>query len=108
MDNNYAIAHMIGQLEQVEKSASANDVAVWMGVSKTTAIARLKWMATVGLVNITIKPHRTNAVKMEISLTEKSRTRYKNGGLLRYYNDWIAKRNHVERIRVGSTKAMFV
>jgi len=107
-DNHFAIVHMVGQLEQVGKSATALDVSLWMGVSKTTAIARIKWMGTVGLIDVQIKPYRKNAVKIELSLSEKSKRNYALGTYKRYYDEWVSKKYHVERTNIGSIKAMFV
>lgn len=87
----HAIAHLIGEYERLEnKPVDTVKIAVWLGVSKPTAIKYLNLLQSYGYIRLVSRKWRKNAYAYAWILTEKSRNAYTSGAYESHYRFYHA------------------
>lgn len=108
-ENAYATIQMIGQLTlDLDMKATTMRIAAFMGVSRVTAIARLREWECMGYVKCNVTEHRKGVPAFDWCLTEHAVHRYYANLFVSAYSAWRSKIEHCKSIRIGSQKSVFV
>jgi len=108
-ENMLALAHMVGAFQDVFGGmVTTSQIAAYMGVSKPTALARLKEYAVLGIVKYVAYEHRPNVLAFKWGLTDSATKRFYSNYYLPHYRQWRSKSEHVQSIRNKTVKSMFI
>lgn len=106
--NNMALLVMIGQCESINGYADMAQIAAYAGLSKPVIIDRVFKMCAMGYVHVHQIEYRANANKFVVTVSDEGKEVIERGFAKNCFNDWKAKKRHVETIRIGSQKSIFI
>lgn len=104
----YALAHMIGRVEDAGLVADMSMISAFSGISKTTMLQRVFRMVNCDLVVVYENHWRGEAKVFHVALSTHGRAMYEKGMYTVWYSDWRAKVLHVAGIRAGSQRSIFI